>query len=87
MTVAFYFILRALNTPNLLLSTLSILTSFVAAYLTYARSKYYALAYAATGDKLTDADALWEALQKTVPCAQKIGRAEAYDGGPYIVLE
>ncbi|MBO7304593.1 MAG: nicotinamide mononucleotide transporter [Clostridia bacterium] len=45
-TVAFYFILRALNTPNLVLSTVSILTSFVASYLTYARSKYYALAYA-----------------------------------------
>lgn len=34
-----------------------------------------------------DADALWEALQAAVPCAQKIGRAEACDGGPYIVLE
>ena len=39
-TVAFYFILRALNTANLLISTLSVLTSFTAAYLTARRSKY-----------------------------------------------
>ena len=46
-TVAFYFILRAFNTANLLPSTLSVTTSFVAVYLTFRRSPYYALAYAA----------------------------------------
>ena len=45
-TVAFYFILEFFHTANLLPSTLSITTSFVAAYLTYLRSPYYALAYA-----------------------------------------
>lgn len=46
-TVAFYFILRALNTSNLFFSTLSVTTSFLASYLTFMRSPYYALAYAA----------------------------------------
>lgn len=46
-TVAFYFILRALNTAELAVSTVSIATSFLAAGLTFLRSPYYALAYAA----------------------------------------
>ena len=46
-TVAFYFILRALGTTNLLPSTLSVATSFLAAYLTWRRSPYFALIYAA----------------------------------------
>ena len=46
-TVEFYFILRFFNTANLLPSTLSVTTSFVAVYLTFRRSPYYALAYAA----------------------------------------
>ncbi len=46
-TLLFYFILRALHTPNLLLSTLSVATSFLAVYLTYKRSVLFALAYAA----------------------------------------
>ncbi len=45
-TAAFYFILRALGNARLLVSTFSITTSFVAAYLTMMRSPYYALAYA-----------------------------------------
>ena len=45
-TLAFYFILRALHTENLIPSTLYVTTSFVAAYLTYRRSPYFALAYA-----------------------------------------
>lgn len=45
-TVAFYFILGALNTTNLLVSTLSVTTSFLASGLTFLRSPYYALAYA-----------------------------------------
>jgi nicotinamide mononucleotide transporter PnuC len=46
-TVAFYFILGALNTPNLVFSTLSVATSFLAVALTFFRSPYYAVAYAA----------------------------------------
>lgn len=46
-TVAFYFILKIFNTANLIPSTLSVTTSFVAAYLTFRRSPYFALAYAA----------------------------------------
>ncbi|MBQ8249977.1 MAG: nicotinamide mononucleotide transporter [Clostridia bacterium] len=46
-TVAFYFILGALGNANLIVSTLSVTTSFVASYLTFCRSPYYALAYAA----------------------------------------
>ena len=46
-TAAFYFILRAVGNAALIVSTLSITTSFVASYLTAMRSPYYALAYAA----------------------------------------
>ena len=46
-TVAFYFILQALGTANLLVSTLSVTTSFFAASLTFLRSPYYALGYSA----------------------------------------
>ncbi len=44
-TVIFYFILRFFETANLLVSTFSVATSFVAAYLTWRRSPFYALAY------------------------------------------
>lgn len=46
-TIAFYFILKALNTANLFFSTVSITTSFVASYLTFLRSPYYAIGYSA----------------------------------------
>ncbi len=46
-TVAFYFILGALGTANLWFSTLSVATSFLASALTFLRSPYYAVAYAA----------------------------------------
>ena len=46
-TALFYHILVSLNTPNILLSTISITTSFLAAALTMLRSSYYALGYAA----------------------------------------
>lgn len=46
-TYVFYYILKVFNTANLMLSTISIATSFIAVYLTYRRSAYYALAYAA----------------------------------------
>ena len=45
-TVVFYLILNALNTPNIVFSTISISTSFLAATLTMLRSSYYALGYA-----------------------------------------
>ena len=46
-TAFFYYILRLLDTPNIVLSTVSIATSFLAAALTMLRSSYYALGYAA----------------------------------------
>ena len=46
-TVIFYFILRFFNTANLIISTVSITTSFLASYLMLYRNSYYALAYAA----------------------------------------
>ena len=46
-TVAFYFILKWFGTANLLVSTLSVATSFFAAMLTYLRSPLYGLGYAA----------------------------------------
>jgi nicotinamide mononucleotide transporter PnuC len=45
-TIAFYFILKYFNTANLLPSTFSVTTSFIAAFLTYKRSPFFALAYA-----------------------------------------
>ena len=45
-TLIFYFILRALNTPNIVFSTISVTTSFLASALTLLRSSYYALGYA-----------------------------------------
>ena len=46
-TVIFYFILKALGNSNLIFSTVSVTTSFIASYLTFFRSPYYALGYAA----------------------------------------
>ena len=45
-TIIFYFILKHFNTANLLPSTLSVTTSFIAVYLTFRRSPYFAIAYA-----------------------------------------
>ncbi len=45
-TTSFYFILKALGTSNLLPSTVSVLTSYVAAALTAFRNPYFALGYA-----------------------------------------
>lgn len=45
-TGGFYFILRALGTPNLVFSTVSIATSFLAASLVLLRSEYYGSFYA-----------------------------------------
>jgi nicotinamide mononucleotide transporter PnuC len=46
-TVIFYFILKTFGTANLIPSTVSITTSFVAIYLSLRRSPYYALGYIA----------------------------------------
>ena len=46
-TVVFYYILAYFNTANLIPSTISVATSFLAAALTLRRSPYFALAYAA----------------------------------------
>ncbi len=46
-TVLFYFILEYCNTANIIPSTISVTTSFLAVYLTFRRSPYFALAYAA----------------------------------------
>lgn len=46
-TAIFFFILKYFNTANLLPSTISVTTSYVAVYLTFKRSKFYALGYAA----------------------------------------
>lgn len=46
-TIGFFFILDALHTSNIVPSTISVTTSFLAVYLSFRRSPYFALAYAA----------------------------------------
>lgn len=46
-TCIFYFILAAFHTASLILSTVSVTTSFLAVYLTFRRSAFFATAYAA----------------------------------------
>lgn len=46
-TFIFYYILLYFNTANMIPSTISVTTSFLAVYLTFRRSAYYAIAYAA----------------------------------------
>ena len=46
-TVVFYFMLDFFNTTNLIPSTLSVTTSFLAVYLTFRRSRFFAIAYSA----------------------------------------
>ncbi len=46
-TAAFYFVLDAFNTANIVPSTISVTTSFAAVYLTFRRSPFFALGYAA----------------------------------------
>ena len=45
-TAVFYYILKSFNTPTIIFSTISIITSFIAASLTMLRSSYYAVWYA-----------------------------------------
>ena len=46
-TLLFYCILDYFHTANMIPSTLSVTTTFIAVYLTFRRSPYFALAYAA----------------------------------------
>lgn len=46
-TLIFYYILEAFHTANLIPSTISVTTSFIAVYLTFRRSAFYAIGYAA----------------------------------------
>lgn len=46
-TLIFYFVLNYFETANIVPSTISVTTSFIAVYLTFRRSHYFALAYAA----------------------------------------
>jgi len=46
-TILFYFMLGALGTARLLVSSISVTTSFLACYMTFMRSPFYALGYAA----------------------------------------
>lgn len=46
-TIIFYYILKYFNTANLIVSTVSITTSFIAVYLSFRRSPYFSLGYVA----------------------------------------
>lgn len=46
-TTGFYFVLKYFNTANLIPSTLSVTTSFMAVFLTFKHSPFYAVWYAA----------------------------------------
>ena len=46
-TLIFYFILSAFHTKNIIPSTISVTTSFLAVYLTFKRNPFYAIGYAA----------------------------------------
>lgn len=63
-TGSFYFILKALGTANLVVSTISVTTSFLAVWLTFLRSEYFALAYGANDVVLI---VLWVMASRTDP--------------------
>ncbi len=65
-TVTFYFILRALGTASLYVSTFSMTTSFIASSFTLMRYPYYALAYSVNDVVLI---VLWTAASLTDPSA------------------
>ena len=46
-SLIFYFILANFHTANIIPSTISVTTSFLAVYLTFRRSPYFAIGYAA----------------------------------------
>lgn len=45
-TIVFFFVLRFFHTANIIPSTLSVTTSFIAVYLTFRRNPFFAVAYA-----------------------------------------
>ena len=45
LTIGFYFLLKALNTSQLIVSTISLITSVVASYLMLRRCSYYAIGF------------------------------------------
>lgn len=45
-TSIFYYILKILNTENLIVSTISVATSYIASYLMFFRNRFYGLGYA-----------------------------------------
>ena len=47
LSVIFYFILKTYNTKNIIPSTISVTTSFITVYLTFRKSSFYAIGYAA----------------------------------------
>ena len=61
-TIVFFFILRHFGTNNLIPSTFSVTTSFIAVYLTFRRSAYFSLAYALNDIVLI---VLWSLAAKT----------------------
>ncbi len=63
-TFIFYFILKYFNTANIFPSTLSVTTSFIAVYLTFRRSPYFAIAYA-LNDIVLIALWTWATIQNT----------------------
>ena len=63
-TVVFYFVLKHLGTSNLLVSTFSVSTSFIAVYFSARRSPLYALGYALNDVVLI---ALWLLASATDP--------------------
>lgn len=44
-TIGFYFLLKMLNTNELIISTVSLMTSLLASYLMFRRSSYYAVCF------------------------------------------
>lgn len=64
-TAGFWFVLKYFHTANLIPSTVSVATSFIAAYLTFRRSPWFAVAYAANDLVLI---VLWILASAQQPC-------------------
>ena len=81
-TIGSYFLLQAFGTANLLTSTVSVATSFVAVYLTWLRSPWYALGYAANDVVLV---VLWVLIFLTIRAFSKINERAGDLLIPYIL--
>lgn len=81
-TFVFYFVLKLLGTANLIVSTISITTSFIAVYLSALRSPYYAVGYIANDIVLivlwTNAALKDTSLVPTVACFVMFLANDAY---------